>query len=392
MSAILDSEAHFRKRCIEIKLSDATYGKLVALGVKTLGTAAHVVGTPGQDVPESELREWMEANTPGLPIGDVAALKRILFESQTLVLSSLRQSILDPDGTSKQKLPEAERSQRIVAFKAANPGLFLDSTSEPGHSLLELACEQERQNILQHIPIEKCVSRQHEILNHQKPSKALEVEAGQITVKETSEVSEQPVHGALALLEGLKRRGYAYVMARCVSLAPYEAYLAKLMQHFRRAPPPNHQRVGIDQLVEADRMVFVYLLENGAKPRANLDGTCDLDTALHDALNSYQVSSLLLPLPAGTKRKLTEPRKPLPWKSNKSPTLKGKGKGKGKDRDTKPRPEQIPMPLRLRQLGAGLRICFGYNLEGCKFKDRCHHAHVCAKCEGAHPIGECTSP
>ena len=104
-----------------------------------------------------------------------------------------------------------------MAFKAANSGLFLDSTSEPGHSLLELACEQERQNILQHILyIEKCVSRQHEILNHQKPSKALEVEAGQITVKETSEVSEQPVHGAPALLEGLKRRGYAYVMARCV--------------------------------------------------------------------------------------------------------------------------------------------------------------------------------
>ena len=79
MSAIPDSETHFRKRCIEIKLCDATYGKLVAIGMKTLGAAAHVVGTPGQDVSESELREWMEANTPGLPIGDVAALKRILL-------------------------------------------------------------------------------------------------------------------------------------------------------------------------------------------------------------------------------------------------------------------------------------------------------------------------
>ena len=49
------------------------------IGVRTLGTAAHVVGAPGQDVPESELREWMEANTPGLLIGDGAALKRILF-------------------------------------------------------------------------------------------------------------------------------------------------------------------------------------------------------------------------------------------------------------------------------------------------------------------------
>ena len=56
----------------------------MALGVMTLGTAAHVVGTPGQDVPESELREWMEANTPGLPIGDRAALKRILFKIASL--------------------------------------------------------------------------------------------------------------------------------------------------------------------------------------------------------------------------------------------------------------------------------------------------------------------
>ena len=113
--------------------------------------------------------------------------------------------------------------------------------------------------------------------------------------------------------------------------------------------------MSIDQLTEADGIVFVYLLlENGAKPHANLDGTCDLDTVLHDALNSYQVSSLLLPLPAGTKRKLTEPRKPQPWKSNKSPTLLGKGKGKGRDRDTKPRPKQIPMPCACASLVVNL--------------------------------------
>ena len=171
------------------------------------------------------------------------------------------------------------------------------------------------------------------------------------------------------------------------------------MQHFRRAPPPpNHQRAGIDQLIGADRMVFVSLLENGAKPRANLDGTCDLDTALQDALNSYQVSSLLSLRPAGTKRKLTEPSKPQPWKSNTSPTFKGKGKGKVRIGILNLALNRSACPPRLCQLGgkpvtkARLRICFGYNLEGCKFKDRCHHTHVCAKCEGPHPIGECTSP
>ena len=135
--------------------------------------------------------------------------------------------------------PEPEKPQRLQMFKNANPGLFLDPTSEPGHALLELACEHDRENILRHIPIHKCVSRQHEMLNHLKPTKGLELEADKSAVKESETAPEQPVHGALALLEGVRRRGYASNMARCVSLASYESYLAKLFQHFRRTPPPN---------------------------------------------------------------------------------------------------------------------------------------------------------
>ena len=279
MTAILDSEAHFQRRCKEINLSQSTVGKLEALGVKTLGTTAHLIGIPGQELAEDSLKEWLELNLPGLSLGDVAAFKRLLFESQTLQLSALRQSILDPDNTAKQKLPEAEKSQRLTLFKTANPGLHLDSTMEPGHSLLDLTCEQHRENVFKHIPIEKCVSRQHELLNHHKPSKVLEVEAGKIAVREHSEVSDQPVHGALALLEGFKRRGYAYVMARCVSLGAYEGYLAKLMMHFRRPAPANHQRVNIDQLIQADRAVWVHMLEENVRPRANPDGSFDMDKA-----------------------------------------------------------------------------------------------------------------
>ncbi|CAE7447436.1 METTL21B, partial [Symbiodinium sp. CCMP2456] len=148
-------KAHFQRRCKEINLSQSTVGKLEALGVKTLGTTAHLIGIPGQELAEDSLKEWLELNLPGLSLGDVAAFKRLLFESQTLQLSALRQSILDPDNTAKQKLPEAEKSQRLTLFKTANPGLHLDSTVEPGHSLLDLTCEQHRENVFKHIRIEK---------------------------------------------------------------------------------------------------------------------------------------------------------------------------------------------------------------------------------------------
>ena len=399
MAAVLESEAHFAKRCLEIKMTAGTLKALQTMGVATMGSMAYVVGTPGSEVSDSALRSWLDVNLPNLTVGDHAAVKRILFESQTVQLSALRQSILDPDSTTKQKLPEAEKSQRLNAFIAANPGLHLDSTMQPGHSLLELACEQERDNLFKHIPIEKRVSRQHELLNQSKPSKVLELEAGKLSVRETLATPDQPAYGALAVLEGLTRRGFAYVMARCCSLEAYQRYVSKLLQHFRRQAPTGHQRVTMEQLLQADTMVFVHVLESGCTPRAKADGSFDLDKALHTALDSYMVSSILLPLPAGTKRKhsggkgkpvddIKQPFQPRGQKGKEGKSSKGKGKGKI---------GASSVPNRIRLLGGrglsrlGKTICFAYNLEGCQHADKCSREHICAKCDGPHPIHQCPS-
>ena len=101
MSAILDSEAHFAKRCDEIKMSQDTLKAIKNLGVGTMGTMAYTVGTPGQDISDVQLQSWVDQNLPGLSVGDLAAVKRILSESQTIQLSVLRQSILDPDSSGR---------------------------------------------------------------------------------------------------------------------------------------------------------------------------------------------------------------------------------------------------------------------------------------------------
>ena len=367
--------------------------------MKTLGQVAHIVGVPGQDIQDSQMREWIDANLSGLSVGEVLSFKRLHFEAQTMLIAQLRQSVVDPDAASKQKLPDAERDQRVKLFKDANPGLFLDPTTEPGHSLLELTSAQERENILRHIPVEKCVSRQHEVLNHRQPSKVLEVESGKINVKEVSDTPEPPAHGALAFLEALKRRGYAYNMARCVSLQAYEQYVAKLLMNFRRPAPPNHSRVSLTQLQDADKMVWMHMVERGTRPRQQADGTCDMDTHLHDALDSYQVSALLLPLPLGNKRKRENSPQRVTY-TGKGKTWKGKGKGKGgkgkgTGGDPPPQPHNVAIPKRIKDLGGkaytskGLQVCCGFNLEGCKLGSACTREHVCAKCEGDHPITKC---
>ena len=401
MSAILDSEAHFEKRCEEIRMSKDTIKAIKGLGVCTMGAMAYTVGTPGQDIGDVQLQSWVDQNVPGLSVGDIAAVKRILFESQTIQLSVLRQSILDPDSSAKVRLPDAEKNQRLATFLASHPGLRLDASMQPGHSLLELTCEQERDNVFKHVAIERCVSRQHELVNQSKPSKMLQLEAGTLAVRETQSTPDQPVHGALALLEGLKRRGYAYVMSKCCSLGPYEAYLAKLFQHFRRPAPEGHQRVTLEQLIQADRYVFVFLLQSGCTPRAKADGSFDMDTMLHKALDSYQVTSMLLPLPAGLKRKVPGNPSGSRLQDGKGHQSykggKGKGKGpKGKSKANTASSSNNPaIPQRIRLLGgrgitkAGKHVCFAFNLEGCPLGDQCPRANVCAKCEGPRPITAC---
>ena len=390
MAFLIDSNAHFVKRCKEINLSVQTINRLDSLGLKSLGQIAHVVGSPGQPLPEEDLRDWTSANLPNLSVGDAASLKRILFEAQTLVLAQLRQTVADPDNISRQKLPDAELEQRAQLFKNSNPGLFLDSTMEPGHSLVELAAAQEKSNVLKYITVDQSVSRQHEILNQKNPSKVLALEGGSVTVREERQTSEQPTSGALSVLEALTRRGYALSMANMVTLTVYQKYLAKLMSHFRRNPPPNHQRVTLQQILEADKAVWLYMVEQGLKPKDKLD------QGLHEALASYQVAALLLPMQAGTKRKQQSPKRTGPSKHSRTPkSSKGQGKGsKGKTPSNSSKGEQV-VPDAIRNAGGksrtakGLQICYAFNLQGCRFGSKCSRHHVCAKCEGSHSLQDC---
>ena len=60
-----------------------------------------------------------------LSLGDTAALKRLIFEAQTLSVAELRASVQTGDDVPK-KLPAAERSLRLEQQKARLAGLPLD--------------------------------------------------------------------------------------------------------------------------------------------------------------------------------------------------------------------------------------------------------------------------
>ena len=107
-----------------------------------------------------------------------------------------------------------------------------------------------------------------------------------------------PASSALRVLEALRRRGLAYVFGQAVTWAEYDRYLTKLFAHMSRDPPPGFNRVSVSQTVEADRQVFVRMIEANVQPCKISSGVLSMDDALMRALESYEVSFVLMHSPS----------------------------------------------------------------------------------------------
>ena len=332
MSSLIDSTAHFKRRADAVGLSSAGWTILRAQGITSVGKAAYTITSPGEPVTEPIFRDWVADHAAGLTLGDQSCLKRLVFESQTLVVAELRDQVSGSHSSAPRKVPEAERDRRLGDLRTALPGITLEGVNLPSNALLDACCQQERDNILKYIPPEKATSRKHELTNPKPAHQALQVEASRIVVKSDADAVEyQPVN-ALQTMEALRRRGLAMVFAQMISYEAYDKYLNRLFNHLSREPPPGLNRVSVTQLVNADRQAFALLGEKDVKPRKNAAGEFPLDKELHLALESYEVSIALMHQ-SPSKNPPRNPRKRQPFNTTTPErpvkTPKGKGRGKG---------------------------------------------------------------
>ena len=395
MSSLIESEHHFNQRCAEVGLTPTTINALNRLDLKSLARLGYSVGQPGQPLPEATLASWLESNFGHATVGEHSALKRLIFEGQTLILAELKEQVTHPDRQTAKPVPAAERQRRMEILKARLVGLHVSESLEPGHALLDLAAKMEQENQIQFIPPEKCVSRLHEVMNVKTPTKIVELEASRLVVKEESAGLEQPASSALQLQDALRRRGLALVFAQSCSWGSYEKYVCKLFGHLARDPPPGMARCSVSQLAEADRQCWVRLIQMGISPRKRPDGTYPLDEELAKVLESYEVSFTLQPRlakDAPSKRSGRGSGSDKKRQHVDNHTGHGKQKflkpGGGKGAGREPRlPKEFVAAGAVRTTPDRSEICFGYSLNKCTAKD-CKRAHVCAKCFGAHPLKE----
>lgn len=391
MASLLDSEAQFSQRARDFRLSDSTRRKLKAAGLTTFGVLAYAHGQPGQQINDESFETWVAAKVDAsASIADLASLKRLLFESQTLTLAALKEQVSSQDTLTVKRVPNIERESRMTSVRNRLVGLLIEGPLEPSHCLLDLCANMASKNEIAYLAPEKCVSRTHEVLHQKTPSKQVEVSAEALIVKEHSSVPDGPVQSALQVQEAFQRRGIGLVFADLVDHERYSRYLTTLFSHLHREPPVGYNRCSVSQLIAADKLVWQTLLEEGVKPKRDAAGDLPLNLKLQEALTSYHVSFALLPLIA--KKDASKEKKEKKSKRDRSRTprdkgdryRKGKGKGKGKV------PQQISKLGGVGKNPEGENICFSFNISNCSDADiggRCKRGHhICAKCFGNHSI------
>ena len=138
MAGLLDSEAQFIQRTLDLKFSEELKIGLQRAQLKTFGTFAYAHGQPGQNISDDAFETWFTTNVlTGASLADIAGAKRLLFESQTMVLAALQEQVSISDHTAVKKIPVAERETKMKALKAQLCGLLIEGPLEPGHCLLD---------------------------------------------------------------------------------------------------------------------------------------------------------------------------------------------------------------------------------------------------------------
>ena len=393
MASLLDSEAQFKQRAKECRLSDAALQDLTRLGLTSFGLLAYSFGQPGQNISDDAFNTWLRQDVnPAITLGDSAALKRLLFESRTLVMASLKEQVIAPDSAATKKVPPTERDARMQHVRNNLAGLLIEGPLDPGHSLLDACAQMHFTNEIKYLAPERCVSRMHEVTHQKNPGKQVEIESDRLIIKERHEVPDETAHSALQVKEALERRGIGLVFADMITYSSYSKYLTALFAHMHRDPPSGYARTSVSQLISADKAVWSKLLEDGIKPRRDQAGVLALDSQLMKALESYQVSFALLPLPQQRKA-APSAASPRPKAAVKTPqfnkTPKGKGKSKGSNKGPRV-PYQIIQAGGVGKTPDGSNICFKYNIEGCDDASdgsTCKRGkHCCAKCFGNHSL------
>ena len=157
-SSMLDSSAAFEERARAFGVENWVVMKFKERNLNTFGRFAFSFAFNPQsqnDRPFVEFCESIAESTLGQD--QLAALRRLFFESRTLALADVRirvESSPDPSSTSR-KLPTAERLARQTAQQSRLGGLIFNPDTIPANQLVDTFVDMLEHNTLSYVKPEQ---------------------------------------------------------------------------------------------------------------------------------------------------------------------------------------------------------------------------------------------
>ena len=395
----MDSKAVFAQRVSELGLGSFS-NEFTAKGWDTHGNFAFASTYVPGAADDSKFVD--QVVMPLLAAADhvkVTAVRRLFFESYTIMVADLKHRVERTDEEPARKLPNAERSARGSALQTRlGPGVQVYDENECSHALVDRIVQIYDENVLTYVDWSTCTSRLEE-LSGVKHVKELKADAAGFVKERVLEVrGATDTSTDLLIRYALTRRGIAMELGQVMSYTVHEQLIAMLFREYLRAPPPGYNRVSIDQVRRADIEVFRQMQEQSRSGiRILPDGRMPLDLVLPGIMVSPRIAMLLMPLPAAAGSKRGAPSGDIetsrPTKKPKTEKAKAKSdtSAKGRRKDTKVMPSEL---RGMSSLHGDKRICFSFNMKvGCKeastveVGSKCSRGfHICCVpgCGGSH--------
>ena len=391
--SLLDSEAAFKKRVIEIG-DEVLFQTLDNSGLKTFSGLAFACGTP-QSQPDDAAFGAFAAGVFGVPptLGQLSQLRRLHFEACTIVFATLKSNVAGDLTDGIRKLPPAEKQARAKDQQTRLTGVTLSGEMEPSYALVDKCASMKETGSLLWIHPSQCTKREQEVQQTLKEkSQVLKIENMTLKMAADTETFEADRGTELKLMWCFQRRGLAFDQAALISWDKHESWVAAMFQAYSAEPPPSFAKVTMPQLLRADKELFTILAREVEPIQPDGVGNRPLDEHITRLKTDPRVTMHLLPLP--TKAHSVEA-------SNASKPDAGKPKAKVRPGKRARTTTEVKMPDELKgghsKTSDNKPICWAFNMkDGCSAKTygnpvRCSKGiHICAFCrKGGHTFLSC---
>lgn len=262
-SANLESEAEFEARARFLGLPDAVLVSLRTASLNTYGRYAFSIPYAPGSTDETPLVTLLTRalNTPAIEPGTMALLRRLFWESHSMVLADMKGKAEHGIDSVSKKLPTAERQSRADAQRARLTGLVWSVETEPSHMLVDRFVTMYEENVINYVKPELATPRSLEIAGAKQTQSFSLASDGSLKMKDKDQDMECNVTGEMRLRMAYQRRSLAADLARVVSFAASEEWTVYLFSALQRETPKGFKQVSLGQLISSDKRLWILLSE-----------------------------------------------------------------------------------------------------------------------------------